>query len=115
MSIPELELRRVSTMLAALCEKGSPEHLRDKLYLEFVVEGNAITLSEMRTGYGATKSAWLETPVARFRYSPSMGTWALFCMHRDLKWHRYTYLGPRKTFKPLLQEVDEDPTGIFWG
>ena len=115
MPIPELELRRVSTLLAELCEKGSPEHLRDQLYLEFVVEDNAITLSEKRTGYGATQGIWLDTPVARFRYSPSKGTWALFCMHRDLKWHRYRPLGPRKTFKLLLREVDEDPTGIFWG
>ena len=53
--------------------------------------------------------------VARFRYVQSRRVWRLYCQYRDLRWHEYEPLFEARSFDDLLTEVDEDPTGIFWG
>lgn len=34
---------------------------------------------------------------------------------RNPKWRRYEWLAPKRTFAPLLAEVERDPTFLFWG
>jgi hypothetical protein len=36
-------------------------------------------------------------------------------MHQDLRWHEYQRMPTAGEFDILLQEVDSDPTGIFFG
>lgn len=40
--------------------------------------------------------------------------WRLYCQHRDFRWHAYQELPAASRFAELLDEVDVDPTGIFW-
>ena len=55
-----------------------------------------------------SKDAWL-------KYVASQGVWRLYCQHRDRRWHSYEALPEASSFAKLLDEVAEDPTGIFWG
>lgn len=41
--------------------------------------------------------------------------WTLYYADRNSKWHLYYEIEPSADFDDLLREVDEDPTGIFWG
>ena len=114
MAVPDFELRRVRALLAQYCEARVPAHVSHKVTMGFSVRGNAVTLFERRPRFNAPKE-WLEHGVARFRYNATTGTWSLYCMWRDLKWHGYRSRGPAKRFETLLNEVHADPTGIFWG
>ncbi|HEY7139443.1 MAG TPA: DUF3024 domain-containing protein [Methylomirabilota bacterium] len=38
-----------------------------------------------------------------------------YCLHRDRRWHAYQALPAGPSLALLLEEVDRDPTGIFWG
>ena len=53
--------------------------------------------------------------VAKFVHVGTHREWRLYCQHRDLKWHAYRALPVSSSFAKLLEEVDADPTGIFWG
>jgi hypothetical protein len=113
-AIPEFELRRVKALLTPYCEARVPPHVRHKLTVGFAVRGGAVTLFERRPRFDAPNE-WIEHGVARFRYNATTATWSLYCMYRDLKWHRYESRGPARRFETLLNEVHADPTGIFWG
>jgi hypothetical protein len=39
----------------------------------------------------------------------------LFGCDRNQKWHRYTRAGPSARVNVLLDEIEADPTAIFWG
>ena len=41
--------------------------------------------------------------------------WTLFWRDRNHRWHRYKYTAPTTEIARLLEEIDRDPTGIFWG
>jgi hypothetical protein len=54
-------------------------------------------------------------PVARLRYTKASGTWALYWRDRNLRFHRYDRIEPAVNVSKLIDEIDRDPTGIFWG
>jgi hypothetical protein len=39
----------------------------------------------------------------------------LYWRDRNLRFHRYEQLPPSPHIDDLLQEIDRDPTAIFWG
>ena len=98
------------------CEQRVPPHVLGEIRVELVESRGAITIYERRPpwreGYG---DEWSSLGVARFRYTTKTGTWELFWRDRNEKWHRYDLLSPTADIRVLLDEVDRDPTGIFWG
>ncbi|MGA2929661.1 MAG: DUF3024 domain-containing protein [Solirubrobacteraceae bacterium] len=64
---------------------------------------------------------WTRSPVARLRWSVSRREWTLFWRDRNHRWHRYECTAPTTEIARLLEiawlleKIDRDPTGIFWG
>ena len=54
-------------------------------------------------------------PVARLLYLAKNHRWTLYRTARNLHWHVYDRTQPASRIDTLLNEVDADPTGIFWG
>jgi hypothetical protein len=52
--------------------------------------------------------------IAQLRFDPGSQTWSLFWADRNERWHRYDDLEPTVLISSLLEEIDDDPTGIFW-
>jgi hypothetical protein len=57
---------------------------------------------------------WTRLPVARLRRRRD-GVWTLYWPDRNLKFHRYEQVPPASSIQDLLEEIDRDPAGIFWG
>ncbi|MHB8660085.1 MAG: DUF3024 domain-containing protein [Solirubrobacteraceae bacterium] len=55
------------------------------------------------------------SPVARLPWSVSRRDWTLFWRERNQRWHRYADAAPAAEIATLPDEIDRDPTGIFWG
>jgi hypothetical protein len=86
------------------------------LRIECDVRGRNVTIYECRPpwhpDYGPD---WTRQPVAQLRYRPEDHHWQLYCADRNSHWHRYTRSQPSVRVADLLDEIDNDPTGIFWG
>ena len=113
MPIPSDQLERATRALTVYCN-DLPESVRDRVRLGFRLEGNAIVLFESHP-YFQNRSRWIDDPVAKFRFYASRREWHLYWMDRNLKWRLYEWLAPKRTFAPLLAEVERDPTCLFWG
>lgn len=101
--------------LLAPFRRPSPDPaVRARLRIDYRFEGPAVVLFESRPRV-LEPEAWREDPVAKFRYVVSRRVWQLFCLHRDLKWHRYERLPESGSLAELAEEVRRDPSGIFWG
>lgn len=82
--------------------------------LGFMVEGNSIILFKRRPHY-LYKNKIVDSPIAKSRYLPVTREWQLYYMNRNLRWCKYWDDEPKKRFSTILNEIDRDPTGIFWG
>jgi hypothetical protein len=104
----------VDAELAAYCDRKFPLPVRDRVWATHGWRGDTVTLFEWRPLFDQPDKA-VDMKVAQFRYDAASGKWSLFCADRNGKWHSYVDLPASKRFTDLLEEVDEDPTGIFWG
>jgi hypothetical protein len=114
MALPELIHTIVESKLKAYCEKRVPPEVRDRVRLSYRFRGDSVILFEERPSF-AESDAWVEIPVAQFRFNVGLQMWTLYCADRNSRWHKYWEIEPDKNFENLLREVDKDPTGIFWG
>ncbi len=114
MALSEIQRAQVTKRLTAFCDARVPSAVRDKLRLGFRIKGNEVVLFEERPAFRPPHE-WREMVVAKFKYVGTQRLWRLYCQHRDLRWHSYETLPAAQSFDRLLDEVAEDPTGIFWG
>jgi len=114
MALTDEEKTRIVETLDAYCERRVPIMVRDKLVLQYRIKRHDVVLFEKRPVF-RQPDKWVEIGVAKFSLNRKAGTWSLFCADRNGKWHRYDPCPSSPLFENLLKEVDEDPTGIFWG
>ncbi len=102
--------------LRHFCEQHVPPHALHEVRTELEISRGAATIVEARApwreGIGAE---WSRRGVARLRYTTKSGLWTLYWSDRNERWQRYDVLQPTPRVLALLDEVDRDPTGIFWG
>ncbi len=102
--------------IRAYCEQRVPPHAREDVRIEAELEGNAVTIVERRRPWRqGVGSDWTSSAVARLRYVVRNKSWTLYSRDRNGRWHPYTEATPTADVTVLLNEIDEDPTGIFWG
>ena len=114
MALPELTKKQIEKILGAYCRAKVPAGLHDSVRIGFKIQGNNVTLFEERPAFGKPE-LWVKIVVAQFRFKSQEKEWTLYCADRNSRWHTYSEVEPSKNFENLLKEVDEDPTGIFWG
>lgn len=110
--LPSLEVAAIRHY----CEQRIPPRALDQVRLETVVTRGAVTIVERRApwreDYGPE---WTAQEIVRLRYTAKSGVWTLYYRDSNDRWHRYELIDPDPNVRPLLDEVDRDPTGIFWG
>jgi hypothetical protein len=110
--VPETDLHRV----LAWAGRRVPQEINDKVRMEVDTTPSSVTILECRPPWNAPRDPnWTRHPVARLRYVQSTKLWTLYWSDRNLKFHRYDRVEPTPTIQNLLDEIDADPTAIFWG
>jgi len=88
----------------------------DQVRLSVTVEGNAITIADERAPWRDPRDDWTSVPVARLRWTATRQEWSLQEPTLEGGWTAYRgEIGPTSSIEPQLAELDDDPTGIFWG
>jgi len=83
--------------------------------LEAVRSRGAVTIAERRAPWREDFGPeWTSSGIARLRYTAKSRLWTLYWRDRNQRWHRYDLIEPSADVLRLLDEVDRDPTGIFW-
>jgi len=57
----------------------------------------------------------VHTPVAKLKFARTAGEWRLFWVRKDLKWHLYEPFASSRRLERLVEEVDRDVFGCFFG
>jgi hypothetical protein len=110
--LPDLDVARVRRW----CEQRVPEHVRDQVRVECDIAARHLTIVECRPPWREDMGAeWTRFPIARLRYTKTTKTWSLYWRDRNLRFHEYDLVPPTSRVDDLLEEIDRDPTAIFWG
>lgn len=110
--IPEGAVERVQRW----ADQRIPEHIRDQIRLEVENTGRTITILECRPPWRSDLGdEWTRFPIARPRYTEIRDEWSLYWRDRNSEFHEYDLIEPSPNIEDLLDEIDSDPTAIFWG
>jgi hypothetical protein len=116
MPMPREALEPALRQVEAFCATRVADDLRDEIRLEHTVRGSRITLIERRPPWSEmVEPEWTSMKIAQLRYDERTRTWTLFAADRNERWHAYDFIEPAGDVGPLLAEVADDPTAIFWG
>ena len=108
--IPDLDVARIR----AYCDRRVPARHRNELRVEASIRGRSVTIFERRPPWHSSLTEWSRLPIAQLRYDAATSHWTLFWADRHGRWHPYD-LVPPGTVVELLDEIEQDPTAIFWG
>jgi hypothetical protein len=114
-SIPALVKTLAEKKIDAILKKRLPPWAKDQIRLSFKFRGNTATIFEHRAPWMQGDTEWSVMSAAQLRYNVKSGRWTLYCADRNSRWHEYTNVPSAKDLDGLLEEIDRDPTGIFWG
>ncbi len=121
LSLPSSVRAHAEALLQAFCDRRVPESVRREVRLEAAFRGDIATIFEHRPPYVSSflpareGDEWTRLAIAQFRYDAETRLWTLFCADRSSRWHKYAEVDPSERLEDLIEEVDADPTGIFWG
>jgi hypothetical protein len=112
MTLPALDVAAIRHF----CEQRVPPDALHEVRVEADVSPTAVTVVEVRAPWREDCGPeWTRDGVARLRYVAKHEHWVLYWLDRNQKWRTYDLLGPSPDVVVLLDEIDRDPTGIFWG
>ena len=114
MPIPAELKHTVDQEVAAYCERKIPLRVCGKVRLIHQWRGSRVTLVEQRPKWN-DPAIWVDSPVAQFRYHEDQNDWTLYWRDRNQRWHLVEENPGSRSITRLLAEVDQDPTGTFWG
>lgn len=58
---------------------------------------------------------WTSMRICTLEWDPAASLWTLYSRDRNDRRRDYQFVDPAPTVAPLLRELGDDPTGIFWG
>lgn len=94
--------------------KRPPLEIRDQLDIGYRKEGQVFEIFELRPNW-RDKSKKMEISVAKARYVKSRSVWRLYWMRANLKWYFYEPPGEMTGLSEVLEAIDADIYGCFWG
>ena len=113
MAIAELERK----MIEKWCRTRVPEEHQDEVKVVAEFRGNSATIVDARSPCDEELGPeWTRVRVAKLTRDLASGRWKLFARDRNDKLLHYSdefKLGPH--LSGLLEELERDPTCIFWG
>ena len=115
MGLPEPDVARIEKYCK---DASSPEHA-DIARIECEVRAGTVTIVEATRMSPERGGDWLRVPAARLRFNAAAGAWTLYCFDHDSRAVRYDLWDPDfvqpGTVEGILDEIEADPTDIFWG
>ena len=114
MAIPDLVKQVSELKVKKWCDQRVPAHVQDKLKYKHRLLGKNITIFECRPNWRNPKEC-TKMKVVQFRFSEITGKWSLYFIDRNDKSIRFKEAEPKKKIEDLIDIVENDKTGAFFG
>ena len=108
--LPEIDIEK----LRRFCRQHVPGALADEVRLEVTVKGRRVSVHECRPPWHGGPGEWTAMPIAQLRYVGD-GSWTLYFGDRYGGWTLYMDLEPEQRIDTMIEELESDPTCVFWG
>jgi len=113
-AISEFELFKVEAIAKKFCGDRNRHFPPEQLYIDYKMEAQTLYILEVRPKWNDPTEK-TELFVAKFTYVKKDKIWKLYWQRQNMKWQQYEANGINQHLEPLIQIVNEDSQGCFWG
>ena len=114
MAFTELELKRIDKLIGAFCQNRVSERARTQLRYSYRVKGQDVILAEERPRWDKPEE-WLTLDFAKAKYVKSRKLWKLYWMRASGKWEPYKPSGEHDWLEGVIEAIENDQYGCFFG
>jgi Protein of unknown function (DUF3024) len=108
------QLKQIERHVGGLCERRAHADVRQKFRLRYDVNNHHVFVREARPDWH-NPSKWIETDVAKLRYVGASNEWRLYWKRASGKWWLYEPYSRSRTLAAMVNEIDRDAYGCFFG
>ena len=114
MPLNDIILQKIKNEIGGLCSRRTPEQFKDKLRFEYEIDNQNVIIYEVRPAFHDPEE-YTKMPFAKLTYVISKNIWRLYWKRASGKWMRYEPAKSKGSLKGLVQEIDDDIYGCFFG
>ncbi|NQT61999.1 MAG: DUF3024 domain-containing protein [Candidatus Marinimicrobia bacterium] len=108
------ELPLLESYIKQYCDRRNNPDIYEELHLEYEIENQSIIFLEVRQHW-QDPSRKTRSAFAKMRFIRSSKKWNLYMMRQDLKWYLYDPFPESQSYVTLLEVIDKDQHGCFYG
>jgi hypothetical protein len=113
-AISEFELFKTKASAKKFCTDKNQNLPPEQTYIDYKMVKQTLYFMEVHPKWDdpTTKTELL---VAKFTYIKKDKHWKLYWLRQNMKWQQYEPKGINQHLAPLINIVNEDLQGFFWG
>jgi hypothetical protein len=109
------ELGNIDHLIGQWCFLKSPSEIKKELDYDYEIDGQAVTVLEVRPLWRGKPGEISRSPFVKLRYVKSEALWHIYWIRASGKWQAYEPNPVAKNLKKALQVIDDDQYGCFFG
>ena len=95
-------------------QRSVPEHVQDEIRLTYTIDNQEVVISEERP-FRDPSGEWNVLEIAKLRYVRIHNEWRLYWKRASGKWWLYEPHCSSKSLAAMIEEIDLDAYGCFFG
>ena len=109
------DLGGIDEIIGQWCVRKVPPELKKSVDYDYEIDGQAVTILEVRPAWRGSPGEVTRMPIARFRFVKVTGFWKIFWMRSSGKWQSYEPMFEVNDLVDALDVIESDQYGCFFG
>lgn len=109
------QLGEIDNVIGQWCLSKVPPKLKSQIDHDYEVDGQFVTLLEVRPLWRGPAGEFTHRPFAKFRYVKSSSIWKIYWIRQTGKWDLYEPSSSAKNLTVALAIIEADHYGCFFG
>lgn len=108
-------LGQIDAVVGQWCLSKVPLHLKKEIDYDYEVDGQAVSIYEVRPSWRGQPGEKTRLHVAKFRFFKSSNSWKIFWFRQTRKWESYQPAPSAPNLEKCLAIIEADQYGCFFG
>jgi len=109
------EIGEIDHLVGDWCVQRVPAELKSKIDHDYEIDGQAVTILEVRPLWRGKPGEVTRRPFAKFRYIKTGSFWQIYWMRASGKWQPYEPEPIARDLESVLKIIEVDRYGCFFG
>jgi hypothetical protein len=109
------EVAEIDVVVGEWCLNKVPPELKNQIDHDYEIDGQSVTIFEVRPRWRGKPGEFTRRPFAKFRYVKTTELWNIYWMRQSGKWHAYAPADAACNLDEALHIIDSDSYGCFFG